>query len=263
MHHLQCKPKQRRAATLAMICFSAVVCLKCFLSAPFDNTGRHLLETIDESRLMDDFGSQIENNAVLSRVRPYTLEDAMAEAHPFKFTFALLVFDPATDTFLGYYPKHFEMREDFKKLALSMRHLAYMLRKVFPDRFTPTSDEFVVPFSSGDYAQLDINKLPYAGVAPVLHFGSVLRDDTIYPNMIAMPTPSMHLPCFSEWVDQKTVCDGISASFAGQKLEWGNLKVSGVVNVFDSRVLLYLSSFILHSCSFVLIAASGLARNQL
>jgi hypothetical protein len=43
--------------------------------------------------------------------------------------------------------------------------------------------------------------------APVLQFSSVYRlNAEILPHMIAMPMPTLHLPCFVEWVANGRVC---------------------------------------------------------
>ena len=86
------------------------------------------------------------------------------------------------------------MEKSVAKLRTSMRYLTYMLRRVFPERFTPSSPEFAIPVSSGDFPHLDVYRLPYLdGKAPVLHFGSALRQTELFPNLVAMPMPSLHL----------------------------------------------------------------------
>ena len=77
-----------------------------------------------------------------------------------------------------------------------------MLRQTYPDRFTVTSPELVIPIASGDYPHVIANKIPHTnGVAPVLMFGSTFRDMNIYPNMVAMPMPPPeHMGCFVHWV---------------------------------------------------------------
>jgi len=176
------------------------------------------------------------NRTSLASLTSYTLDDVMKEAYPWEFTFAVMIYDPPSDKFLGYYSKSHKMKSSFIKLGSAMRHLSFMLRKAFPDRFTPASDEFAVAISSGDYPHVSLSKMPHAGgVAPVLHFGSIFRDESLYPNLIAMPMPGMHVKCFAQWADKGTVCGGLRPMHGipangelafGEELglEWDNLK---------------------------------------
>ena len=266
---------------------------------------RYLLRTLDQSHLMDgfnsmqvpaaaaavgqDYGSDAAtgsksvkspigtNNqtAFVKSLTSYTLEDAMDEAYPWKFSFAgelsvennfslttlttltihsqfthilspnltlcaVMVYDPTSDKFIAYYPKNQGIRSSFIKLQSGMRHLSFMLKKSFPERFTPTSHEFVVAISSGDYPHVNLKRMPHTtGKAPVLQFGSVFRDtESLYPNMIAMPMPGMHVKCFAQWADERRVCAALRPMQDGEvpggelafgkelELEWDNLKVS-------------------------------------
>lgn len=175
----------------------------------------------------------INNNQPLP---PYTIEDALKTAHLYEHTYALLVYAPHMDTFLGLYSKRHYWVTGCEKLLGSFRHLAYMLRKLFPERFQGKgSDELVIPLSSGDYPgvkagcldyfrkQLDDPRTPPGwreeikratekvcdnNVAPVLHFGSVFRQPHLFPNMLAMPMPGPHhLYCFEMWVTHNAVCN--------------------------------------------------------
>lgn len=210
---------------------------------------RYLLKTLDESHLMEDYEydaappnneeetSQGEGTSpigtkkqtpFMASLSSYTLEDAIHEADVFRFTFAVMIFDPTSDKFLGYFSKDHQWRSSFVKLQSSMRHLSFMLRRTFPERFTASSPEFAMAISSGDNAQVHLSKIPHSGgVAPVLHFGSVFSDETLFPNLIAMPMPGLHLDCFTEWVDFGRVCGNLRDLAFGEELglEWDNLKV--------------------------------------
>ena len=175
----------------------------------------------------------------------YTLEDTLYESSIFEYTFGLLVYDPPNDIFQVYYNKNHQWKNGNRKLWSSLRKFTFMLRKLFPDRFTPNSPELIIPVGSGDYPHVKTNKLPNEnGVAPVLMFGSVFRDSTIYPNMIGMPMPEKHhLDCFLEYMDNdgSMVCDLLKSGKAntasvnpkglvfgdelGEEGEWDNLKV--------------------------------------
>jgi len=156
-----------------------------------------------------------------SLLSPYTLQDAIKEADVFESTFAILVYDPGDDTFVGLYSKDHTWRPANKKLFATMNSLAYLLRQLFPERFTPESQEFVLAIGSGDYPQVKLSKLPVTdvattgtgGTAPVFMFGSAFRDASLYPNMVAMPMPEWyHLLCFEQWVTSGTVCNELTAA---------------------------------------------------
>ena len=162
-----------------------------------------------------------------ANLQPYTLEDALYESSVFECMFAIIVYDPLTDTFIGLYNKNHRWKSGNKKLWKSMRDLAYMLRKVFPDRFNSDMPELVLAIGSGDYPHVRKSALPHLdGVAPVLMFGSAFQDADIYHNMLAMPMPeARHLECFYEWVkhDGGHVCEELRAS----KSDGGNLVFGG------------------------------------
>ncbi len=168
-------------------------------------------------------------------IQNYTLEDALYESSIFDSTFALIVYNPPTDTFLGMCNKHHKWVAGNKKLWKSMRCLTFMLRKVFPERFNSNMPELVLAIGSGDYPQVDKWKLPHSdGVAPVLMFGSSFRDTNVYKNMVAMPMPSpgLHLDCFVQWAqsDGKQLCEGLRLVFGEEnELQWDSLIVSCIL----------------------------------
>mmetsp|Transcript_5385 Transcript_5385/g.11744 ORF Transcript_5385/g.11744 Transcript_5385/m.11744 type:complete len:577 (+) Transcript_5385:304-2034(+) len=276
-NQFQSKVTWRRLTALAVLCCAAVVrCIRGgnllpkSLSAVENNVidldemqyeaqlNRYLLSTLDEVHLLDGFdtppseggepieddtsssspiGTKHEQSPFLESLSSYTLEDAINEAKVFRLTFAIMVYDPTTDTFLAYYSKNHLWRSSFIKLSNGMRHLAFMLRLQFPGRFKHGSKEFAVAISSGDYPHVHLNKIPHVGgKAPVLHFGSIFRDERLYPNMVAMPMPGLHIDCFTEWAHHKYVCmalrpltgtpspDGELAFGEELGLEWDNLE---------------------------------------
>ena len=223
---------------------------------------RFLLRTLDESKLIDRYVIPDNFTAVVQSqpqdvvdeesseseeatttleppvISPYTLQDAINEANVFRFTFAVLIYDPKKDKFIQYYAKNHLWRSSNRKLETSIRELSYMLRKTFPERFTKNSTEFALAVSSGDYPHVNLGSIPHShGVAPVLQFGSVFQDGKLYPNMIAMPMPGLHLGCFTEWANFGHVCKGLRPVMSGAPqgeqpfgeelgLEWDNLIVS-------------------------------------
>ncbi|KAL9178380.1 hypothetical protein ACHAXT_000027 [Thalassiosira profunda] len=145
-------------------------------------------------------------------VQPYTLEDALSESNVFEYTFCVLVYDSPTDKFIALYSKNHKWKAGNKKLWKSVRYLAYMLRKTFPERFTPDAPELALAIGSGDYPHVHKSMLPHAGTAPVLMFGSAFREQGMYSTMLAMPMPEpRHLNCFEEWAARGTVCDVLQA----------------------------------------------------
>ena len=162
-----------------------------------------------------EFTPYIEPSSSSSRPLPrYKLQDALYESTIFESTFCIVIYDPPTDKFNMLYSKEHKWKAGNKKLWKAMREFTFMLRKVFPGRFTYNSPELVIPVASGDYPHVHPTKIPHVdGVAPVLMFGSAFRDYNMYPNMIAMPMPhSHHLGCFLQWVyDQRRVCDELQS----------------------------------------------------
>lgn len=316
-NQLKSKVSWRRLAALVVLCCSAVVrCLRGGDLLPkswsvAENSvidldemqyeaqlNRYLLSTLDEIHLLDGYdtppsegdesledaasssspiGAKHEQSPFLESLSSYTLEDAINEAKVFRLTFAIMVYDPTTDTFLAYYSKNHLWRPSFIKLSNGMRHLAFMLRLQFPDRFKHGSEEFAVAISSGDYPHVHLNKIPHAGgKAPVLHFGSIFRDETLYPNLVAMPMPGLHIDCFTEWAHHKDVCmalrpltgapypDGELAFGEELGLEWDGLEVIDfalydfVISImfhfhcccpFDTSLILFMSMITSINCS--------------
>lgn len=279
---------------------------------PFDDEGEPALPlpTLDESYGMEEFNlptseqqaaalGEYANSPIgikkthpfLASMTSYTIEDAIAASAPYRFTFAVIVYDPSRDKFMSYYSKHHLMRvHTLTKMRTAMRHFTYMLRKTFPDRFTPNSEEFVVAISSGDYAHVDINQLPYmgGGAAPVLHFGSAFRDTNLIPNLVAMPMPGDGgggpcTLCFAQWASSKTVCgglrsmhgevpDGTLAYGDGFGIGWEDLKVRrsyACLTILEIFCMLHffhpLTRFLTLHFIFIpcMTVSSGLERNQL
>ena len=140
------------------------------------------------------------------KIKQYTITDAINEASIWEYTMCILVYDPSTDRFIVYYSKDMEWTNSNGKLWGSLNTFTYLLRETFPERFTKDSDELVIPIGSGDYPHVMKDKLPYTdGIAPLLMFGSVFRDTSVYPNMIPMPLPT-HVSCWKEWAEKDKVC---------------------------------------------------------
>ena len=201
---------------------------------------RNLLSTLDDSNLMDivdsysirnasaafreDGSSSVTSNSnnneedeeqsSSSSLPPYTLIDTIGESTIFESAMGIIIYDPTTDKFNGYFTQgqlSQTASHNADKVWKSMEKLVSMLRLTFPERFRGkigSSEEFVVGIASGDYPHVVLEKLPHTnGVAPLLMFGSSFRDTTIYPNMMVMPSPDTgHLDCFEQWSRLHSVC---------------------------------------------------------
>ena len=77
---------------------------------------------------------------------------------------------------------------------------------------------------------MDISQLPHSGVAPVLHCGSVFRDEELFSNLVAMPVPyERHVGCMAEWPEKREVCRVVARKpleGEDERLDWEDLKVS-------------------------------------
>mmetsp|Transcript_32904 Transcript_32904/g.55942 ORF Transcript_32904/g.55942 Transcript_32904/m.55942 type:complete len:576 (-) Transcript_32904:221-1948(-) len=185
----------------------------------------------------------------IREIQPYTLQDALEESKVWKRAFGILVYDPERDIFVGHYNRKNKWLNCNKKLFNALRTLAFILRKVFPDRFCGADcDELVIPVGGGDYPHIVKAKLPYtSGKAPTLMFGSAFRDTSLYPNMIAMPMPTpLHLQCFGQWAknDGTEVCKLLQSStgegvvfFDDLGLKWNDLTPQVVSRTTDFTYL--------------------------
>jgi len=180
----------------------------------------------NDAQSVTPYAKRIDANESLP---PYTIVDAIESSKMYDHNFALLVYDPEDDVFYGMYSKRHYWMPSCKKLLNSIKYLAYFLRKIFPARFRgKSSDELIIPISSGDYPGVQNICIDYfrrhrlsahykkvaqrlcshqSTIAPILHFGSVFRHDSMFPNMVAMPMPvPHHLYCFEMWATHGVVC---------------------------------------------------------
>ena len=103
-------------------------------SIPREEEGASLSTTT-----MTSYAQLIDTNRPLP---PYTIEDALQVSKLYDSTFSLLVYDPEDDMFIGLYSENHRWRPPCQKLTNSFRNIAYLLRKIFPERFRGTeSDE--------------------------------------------------------------------------------------------------------------------------
>ena len=167
-------------------------------------------------------------------------------AKTFTAQYAVVVYDPERDSFIGYYSQNHQWGADTttKKLIYTITTLTWLLRKLFPDRFTPNNSEFVLALSGGDYPAVrdracirtsnnseeqsgpcevsEVDKQQQKGrkrknkdnrnKAPILQFGSVFTGP-LFPNLIAMPMPGVHLNCFTDWFTSRNICKQFLPSY--------------------------------------------------
>ena len=165
----------------------------------------------------EDAAADQQASTASMNVQPFTLEDAINELSVWRSTFSIMIYDPPTDKFIGFYHTRNKMEiPGNRKLWTSMTSFSYILRHLFPERFNPSMPELALAIGSGDFPHVWRSSLPRLdGVAPVLMFGSAFRHTAVYGNMIAMPMPvKSHLDCFSNWVqdDGRRVCKELRAS---------------------------------------------------
>mmetsp|Transcript_6627 Transcript_6627/g.11149 ORF Transcript_6627/g.11149 Transcript_6627/m.11149 type:complete len:429 (+) Transcript_6627:380-1666(+) len=126
---------------------------------------------------------------------------------------ALLIYDPIDDRFFAYYSTNHRWKRGCEELTVSIKMIVYILRRLFPQRFTPTSPEFAMVISAGDVPGVRVTscvkKKDYPcsplDLPPILHFGHVFQLP-LFPSMIAMPS-SKHLKCFNYWTRFGSVCE--------------------------------------------------------
>ena len=93
--------------------------------------------------LITSYAQLIDTNRPLP---PYTIEDALQASKLYDSTFALLVYDPEDDMFIGLYSENHRWRPPCQKLTNSFRDLAYMLREIFPERFQGAGSDEIGKF---------------------------------------------------------------------------------------------------------------------
>ncbi|KAL7452254.1 hypothetical protein ACHAWC_003990 [Mediolabrus comicus] len=177
----------------------------------------------------------------------YSLKDAIHAATLFQSRFAILRYDPSNDRFIGYYSKNHLYVSGCGKLNYSIEQLVRILRATFPERFTPDSPELVMTVQAGDFPDV----MPYRkcisdrdapcerwlkSAAPVLTFGSVFTSNW-FPNFIAMPMPSYHLPCFVRWAVGQGICPFFQNTQAWSTTSWDELVPQLVWRGTDFRFL--------------------------
>ena len=180
---------------------------------------------------------------------PYNIRDAVESYKLYDHTFALLVYDPPTDQFYGYYTRRHYWTSAIQKLVTSLRLLSFLLRAEFPGRFIKgSSPELIIPVSSGDWPAIktkclfDVPETIHGSTiyppgwlalmgkdcdqkhAPILHFGSSFKGD-LFPTIVGMPVPSQHhLKCMGTFKSTGNVCRQMTSG--GNGLVHGGLLLS-------------------------------------
>ena len=166
-----------------------------FLSA--DTMGRKLEE--DQPMIMmnlADVNSHINMTELLERnpvdhIRAYDLDDILRVIPYYDHAMALLIYDPIDDRFFTYYSTNHRWKRGCEELIVSTKTIVFILRRLFPQRFTPTSPEFAMVISAGDVpgvrATNCVKRKEYPcspmDLPPILHFGHVFQLP-LFPSMI-------------------------------------------------------------------------------
>jgi len=132
----------------------------------------------------------LESNPV-DNIRPYDLDDLLRVIPYYDHAMALLIYDPIDDRFFAYYSTNHRWKRGCEELTVSIKMIVYILRRLFPQRFTPTSPEFAMVISAGDVPGVRVTscvkKKDYPcsplDLPPILHFGHVFQLP-LFPSMI-------------------------------------------------------------------------------
>ena len=169
-------------------------------------------------------------------IQPYTLQNVLNARQYFTSGYGAIIYDTSSDTFILHYSKDLGCSATCRALMHNFNVVVYALRKLFPDRFTPTlsseesgeegddnntntkKQEFALAVSASDipniqwtYCLRQLNEDCFTGNAaqelpPILHFGSIFKHAVI-PTMIGMPMHRKdHIDCYNEFVVHGRVC---------------------------------------------------------
>lgn len=231
--------RRRRAAIIFLL---VAVTIFVILSS---NDNKSLLSiTADVSRSIREVYEQVDEQdqpvAVAvpptTTIQPYTLQNVLGARQYFTSGYGAIIYDTSSDTFILHYPKGIGCTRACRALMHNFNVVVYALRKIYPDRFTPTlsseegeeegddnntntkKQEFALAVSASDapniqwtYCLRQLNEDCFTGNAaqelpPILHFGSIFKH-AIIPTMIGMPMHRKdHIDCYNEFVVHDRVC---------------------------------------------------------
>ena len=155
---------------------------------------------------------------------PYNLTDVLNSYDAFVVTTFILLYNPSNDTFQLISDGNPTGKSRIDIALANAPIIVRALRFNFPDRF-PSENEFLAVMSVTDSPELKrtyfgrnaaaATTTSTASYAPVLHFGSVFRDESLVPMLMQpMPPPiSLHVKCFDSWQNNlftkgtKEVCE--------------------------------------------------------
>ena len=109
-------------------------------------------------RLRADYEAEMRSDSDITKrpglqpLQQYTLQDSLYESSIWGNTFAILIYDPPTDTFITLYNKDHIWNNSKSRILKPLHNIIYMLRQSFPERFMGSeSEELVIPIGSGDF----------------------------------------------------------------------------------------------------------------
>jgi hypothetical protein len=165
------------------------------------------------SQYQNSFGRRNLRLTTADTVKYYTQDDIMKTSPYFqKFVPRLLVFDGTK--FQAYGLAHRETQY-FETMRYTYRYidtiplLVQALKENFPDRFMPGMPPFELLLSDADSPHSDcVNiKCPTSDFAPMILFGSTLKDDSIFPTLRSFPHPVFTHCLFHYKVNGVEKCD--------------------------------------------------------
>lgn len=162
-------------------------------------------------------------------VKSYGQDDIMKTAPNFpKFVPKLLVFDGNKFQVFGLEHKGTQYFENMKytyRYIDTIPMLAHALKENFPDRFKPGMPPFELLFSDADSPHSDCedsHQCPVQDFAPLILFGSVPKDQSIYPTLRSFPHP-VFLHCMYHYkVNGVNTCDWPEKP--NVNVPWGDLE---------------------------------------
>lgn len=175
-----------------------LLAIPLLFSQPFIWSNDNETNTTENRKMMNvaDVNSHINMTDLLKRepvdhIRPYDLDDVLRVIPYYDHAMALLIYDPIDDRFFAYYSTNHRWKRGCEELIGSFKMIVFILRRLFPQRFTPTSPEFAMVISAGDVpgvrATSCVKRKEYPcsplDLPPILHFGHVFTLP-LFPSMI-------------------------------------------------------------------------------
>jgi hypothetical protein len=198
-----------RHKTLFLILIIAIYAsLGLFMEEPSEHHSRLLSgESTDNVSSEKRQQDAIPMHRGLSRVKPFSIHDALKTKSIYKSQFGLAVYSQNAVTL--YYPTKNQWKAGCHKLIRAFEALSTTLRALN----VTSSGEIVLPISAGDSPRIDMTECVtsdnfpcFENSSPVLQFGSGFANPVI-PGEIVLPMPQNdHIGCFLEFSRTGKLC---------------------------------------------------------